>query len=360
LDHNESQTICLCNLSDVRVIADSGPVSFSIFSIERSLTREFTSTWEVAPSLSSRDVTESWVVLMTLGGLSTVFLLSLVLGIYFDSCEKQSISIATDLQGKQKSKKKALRLFTGISPSESIIQSKPIDQSPANQDLQLIEESLPPIFKSDSLWSKFKREVQVYHRWLGIVFHYSPIFPRSMRVLSLFSSIVIMLFVQSVTYNVADPDDGSCEACTNESDCLSLKSTLNMREKRCYWKTSVDEGSGSCHFREIGADMMRMFIVAMISAIVSAPFALSVQYLIVSVLSKEPIDEKEIKKEANSSYLARILSMRQRPIDIGLPESCGESANEDLRNLQKEASKFYCRIVTNENEVNLAKEFRGS
>jgi hypothetical protein len=53
------------------------------------------------------------------------------------------------------------------------------------------------------------------HRWLGIVFYYSPEFPRAMRVLSLFSSIVIMLFVQSVTYNIADPDDGSCSSLTS-------------------------------------------------------------------------------------------------------------------------------------------------
>jgi hypothetical protein len=57
-----------------------------------------------------------------------------------------------------------------------------------------------------------------------------------MRVLSLFSSIVIMLFVQSVTYNIADPDDGSCEACKDECWCLSLRSTLNLRESRCYWR----------------------------------------------------------------------------------------------------------------------------
>jgi hypothetical protein len=41
-----------------------------------------------------------------------------------------------------------------------------------------------------------------------------------------------MLFVQSVTYNIADPDDGSCEACNDESRCLSLRSTLNARESR--------------------------------------------------------------------------------------------------------------------------------
>jgi hypothetical protein len=99
--------------------------------------------------------------------------------------------------------------------------------------MAILDDSLPSVFKSDSLW---KEKIKVYHRWIGIVFYYSPEFPRVMRVLSLFSSIVIMLFVQSVTYNIADPDDGSCEACDSVSCCFSLKSTLNLNEDRCYWK----------------------------------------------------------------------------------------------------------------------------
>jgi hypothetical protein len=82
-----------------------------------------------------------------------------------------------------------------------------------------------------------------------------------------------------------------------------------VRQSRCYWEPTVftesasrtDGGglesvSGFCHFREIGEDMTRMFIVALISAIVSAPFALSVQYLIATVLSKETMSGEEEKK----------------------------------------------------------------
>jgi hypothetical protein len=43
-----------------------------------------------------------------------------------------------------------------------------------------------------------------------------------------------MLFIQSVT-NIADPDDGSCAACDDESCCLLLKSTLNSNHDRCSW-----------------------------------------------------------------------------------------------------------------------------
>ena len=98
-------------------------------------------------------------------------------------------------------------------------------QSKMDEDRHLIDESLPSVFSSDPFWKKFVLEMKLYHRWIGIVFYYSPTFTRSMRVLSLFSTIVIMLFIQSLTYNISDPDDGSCEVCESESCCLSLSSS---------------------------------------------------------------------------------------------------------------------------------------
>jgi hypothetical protein len=117
-------------------------------------------------------------------------------------------------------------VFTGISPSDPTLPQSSPNQPSGNEDLHSIEESLPSIFKSNSLWSKFKEEMRVYHRWLGIVFYNSPEFPRSMRL-------------------------------------LSLRSTLNSKEARCYWVTATAAATtsasasaslpGSCYFRDIGA-----------------------------------------------------------------------------------------------------------
>lgn len=37
-------------------------------------------------------------------------------------------------------------------------------------------------------------------RWAGIVFHATPKFPRHLRVLSLTINILVMLFIEAVTY----------------------------------------------------------------------------------------------------------------------------------------------------------------
>jgi hypothetical protein len=369
----------------VGVSGERGPVSFSLLSIERSVLRDFVSTWETAPELSTGDVSESWVVLVTLGGLGGVFVLMMAIGIYFDVSERKSVlaSVApgmvtvgggggSDSQIQQSRGGISQWFSIGVSPDPRDMATPrgPLGQSDAatvSQELQLLEESLPSVFQSKSLWTKFKEEMRVYHRWLGIVFYYSPEFPRSMRVLSLFTSIVIMLFVQSVTYNIADPDDGSCEACKSESRCLSLRSTLNARESRCYWQTDSDSSSaGSCHFRDIGEDMTRMLIVAMISAIVSAPFALSVQYLIVNVLSKETIDEEELEKEKQKMHEARLRrtqSQRLRQIiastDLVEMGEGGGSSDNDLKKLQTELTAHYKYLKTKSEGVVSAKEFRG-
>jgi hypothetical protein len=302
-------------------------------------------------------VAGSWVVLVTVGGLGGVFVLMMALSIYSDS---RIIAQSRDQA-----------IPDPISPDDS-------EGGGVNEDIKFIEASLPSIFKSNSLWTKIKEEMKVYHRWLGIVFYYSPEFPRSMRVLSLFTSIVIMLFVQSVTYNIADPDDGSCEACKDESRCLSLRSTLNVRESRCYWDSESDfhlatssypsssSSSGSCHFREIEGDMTRMFIVALISAIVSAPFALGVQYLIVNVLSKATMSqeqERKARESAKALKLRRLLSTRKMSIQPDLTtstelvESCGRSTQDDLNHLLKEISAYYKYLQKNKKAK--AKEFLG-
>jgi hypothetical protein len=405
-DYNESMSVCVCDLSVIKLNlpVKAGPVSFSIMSIERSVLRDFVSTWETVPSLTSGKASGSWVVLATLGGLVGMFGLMMALGIHLDAHEKKSLSVSVapvtlasaggGASGSQivQAREGASNWFSiGISPDPSDLQTPncPLSESASlDPDAQLLEEILPSVFKSNSLWTKFKEEMKIYHRWLGIVFYYSPEFPRLMRVLSLFSSIVVMLFVQSVTYNIADPDDGSCEACESESRCLSLRSTLNTRQSRCYWKTDSDSvtfsssSDGSCHFREIGGDMTRMFVVVLISMIVSAPFALGVQYLIVNVLSKRTIDEEQLEKETqkvSDLRIEKLMSVRQkhsdrlkeprvpRPLSLGdIPttdgtnvESLPGSSSDDLRNLQAELTAHYKYLKARSATEIQAREFKG-
>jgi hypothetical protein len=137
---------------------------------------------------------------------------------------------------------------------------------------------------------------------------------------------------------------------------LSLESSLNANERRCYWETSTEttnssNGGGSCHFRDIGEDMTRMFIVAVISSVVSAPLAMSIHHLIVNVLSKETLDrktelEKQAKKTQRERSNRRILGANSTPSDM---EGCGRTLQEDLNSLLKELSSYYQHLLREDN-----------
>jgi hypothetical protein len=109
--------------------------------------------------------------------------------------------------------------------------------------------------------------------------------------------------------------------------------------------------------------MTRMLIVAMISAIVSAPLALSIQYLIVNVLSKETIDEEKLAKEKEKLHemrMKRIQSLRQREDCPDLDGSCGGSLDNDMKNLQGELMGHYKYLKGKSDGGVSAKEFRGN
>jgi hypothetical protein len=208
LESNESVTTCLCNLSTLsRSMTNSpGSVSFTILSIEKSLVTEFVSTWESVSLLSTSDVLASWDVLVTTTSFVGVFSCFIVWGIYLDlrekrrlrspsnsfkthSSRKSSFSIGRDIPKKRNTSPR----FVGV-PS-SIARSQRSGR--LSETINFIEESLPSIFKSDSLWLKFKEEMRVYHRWLGIVFYYSPEFPRAMRVLEWVVSGWLFVFLMN-------------------------------------------------------------------------------------------------------------------------------------------------------------------
>jgi hypothetical protein len=356
---NETNTICICNLSKIRtVVGDSGTVSFSLLSIGKSVWVDFVSTWKTTTTLSSSQVLESWIVLVTIGSVGVLFVVCVLVGMRCDAWERRNfLSKSAKLSESQQRKSllitqvtnlNAVSASSSLSSSESHRPPSPVSAVSPKEDLKLIDQSLPSIFNQDPVWKKFMNEMKVYHRWLGIVFYYSPVFPRAMRVLSLFTSIVIMLFVQSVVYNIADSNDGSCEKCHDEHCCLSYQSTLNRNEKKCYWEVTASANAtsaaeGNCFFRNVGSDMTRMFIVAMISAVVSAPFALSIQYLIGNFLSKETVESSNSATPTTSA----VVSVKQRRTKVGsnqslsLVERCGRSLQEDLNNLLRELSKYY-------------------
>jgi hypothetical protein len=126
-----------------------------------------------------------------------------------------------------------------------------------------------------------KDELKHHHKWFGIVFFFSRAFPRVLRVMSLATNVIIMLFIQSITYALTNPDDGTCESMKTEDACLGPSSPYATGESKCQWMA----GSSQCVLVQPDSNVKVILFVAIFSALVCTPLALLVDWLIMYVLS---------------------------------------------------------------------------
>jgi hypothetical protein len=97
--------------------------------------------------------------------------------------------------------------------------------------------------------------------------------------MALSSNIILMLFVQSMTYNLTNPDDGYCEMLESQQDCQQPKSSFGTGGNKCLWTDR------SCHFIQPSTDLTVILFVACFSALVTTPISLALNWLIFRVLA---------------------------------------------------------------------------
>jgi len=280
-------SVCSCDLAvkrnqlvkstHSRLLQDS--LNVSSHSVELSVTTLLHSVIDRSKStlLSAADLNESkiqkeWTVLVTLGTLILTVTMCMVLGHKYDSQigKTVDINIATVVSKlsmnptKIHSKKRRLA---------ALVKESSIDE------VALLEESLPRVLGDQPFTERFLSEVKQHHRWVGVACFYSDSFPRSLRVLSLATNVIVMLFVQSITYNLTKPDDGSCGSYISQSACLEPQSSLGIEASKCAWK------GGSCVFVEQATSFTVVLFVAILSAVLSTPIAYLQDYLIFEYLA---------------------------------------------------------------------------
>ena len=124
-----------------------------------------------------------------------------------------------------------------------------------------------------------------------MVLHTSRRFSRPLRVLSLAMNILTMLFLQALTYDLADPDDGTCEEYETEQACRSETSSLSSDASKCYWESS----SSTCHFTPIDGEFYRIVLVAVLVAIIGTPFAFAIEAVISNILAADTVTNAQVK-----------------------------------------------------------------
>ena len=300
VNFTSTETTCLCPLSSHQIsgLGDHGrklkkakvvessnstytPLSGSISFVAmlQSISSSFLSTAESAQSLNASSIEKSWQVLVTIGVFALVVVMC-ALGAHFAD--------QRDMQDKifpEKAVKISESIFSRwFQPKQKTMKNlKQVDlRSP---ELRIIESSLPNVLRTKPVLEKIVEENRHFHKWFGIAFHFSPLFPRVLRVLSLTTSVVSMLFIQALTYNINNPDDGTCELQTTKASCLAQTSSLQEGAPKCYY--TYDNGVGSCHFNQPASNIQVVMFVAIFAATVSTPIAISADWIICNLLNSK-------------------------------------------------------------------------
>ena len=277
-----------------------GEVSVSYVAMLETVEGSFTDTVLSAEDLNSGDVARGWTVLVTLGLFIIWAVVAALLSHFADAKVKRSQSNVTP-----SCRSSAERVSSTLSRTMSFVAVgsrkagpggsrppfKPIKRGVGKgvrKDPQVAaaEDALPRILGSRSFSSKLADEIRNRHRWFGIYFHYSPHFPRSLRVASLVTNVVIMLFIQSLTYALTNPDNGECESYKTRSTCLEEESPYATGETKCSWSPrGKGDGKGSCSFVEPDSEIKVVLFVAIFSSVVCTPIAILADSIIMNILS---------------------------------------------------------------------------
>lgn len=222
----------------------------------------FEATITSAEALSAGRVENGWKVATTMGTLASMALLLCWAAYAGDRWERRQ----TFAKVKPNTKMPLKRIRNMLSKSS---------RRPSNT----LEESLPPVFlQNQSIAAKIRAELKRHHRWFAVIFHYSETFPRLIRVASLLTNIVIMLFIQSLTYNLTNTDESACRHYVTESACLAPRSPFAT--PLCHWaaQNSTSSASGCALIYPDNSWDVLMF-VAVFTTVISIPFALGTDHL---------------------------------------------------------------------------------
>jgi hypothetical protein len=125
-------------------------------------------------------------------------------------------------------------------------------------------------------------ELERHHKWIALYTHYSAVFPRALRVLSLATNVLIVIFFVAITYSVANPQKGvNCSAHLTEDACTAHKSHFRTGQAECMWVQRDDE----CRFIEPNLQIRVILFVVIFSVALSVPVSTCTNYIFKSILA---------------------------------------------------------------------------
>ena len=309
--YSESNVSCICNMQSMSSSNTGATEQYTVsyVSMLKSTYENFVSTIVSTDSLNASTVTKSWISLVTVGSLFIGIIIALIWSHYTDHEMKKVKPHEEEVVHQKKSGRVAEKQTK--QPKKNNYKFKMNKAKVINRELELVENSLPQALSSRSFTDRCIDEIKHHHRWFGIIFYFTEDFPRMLRVSSLATNMIIMLFMQSLTYNLTNPDDGSCESFKNTASCEAARSSYSTGDSKCSWVSDAEQ----CKFIEPSSQIKVVLFVAIFCAIVSTPIALLVDWIILHIIAAPTLQLTPIDSETISMFETQQLSSVVIPVD---------------------------------------------
>jgi hypothetical protein len=276
---------CSCPLpKKYHIVADALDGSLAEVSYVAMLTEIKNNFVETIKGAGHLSIERGVVTFITIGSLAGAVLLALF---WSHNADAEAAAAAKSVENKSADalKKRSFGHLTHLSDTLSDAFQKyagAVNTSSRNlaPEEEMVEQALPSILSSDTFFRRVINELKRHHRWLGIVYFYSPGFPRTVRVLSLISNLMVILCMQAATYNLMSPDEKHCKG-LSPSRCDDEVSPYQTAQHMCYW----DSHSNQCELMRPDAPLFVVVFVAMFTALVATPVAVLTDHILMTVLA---------------------------------------------------------------------------
>jgi hypothetical protein len=163
----------------------------------------------------------------------------------------------------------------------------------------IFEDALPKVFQAGLFTSKIWHEIARHHKWLSLVFYYSEVYPRFLRVLALITHIVTAIFFIALTYAEGNPEQGQeCASYQSREDCTAPRSRYYTGQARCSWSNR----DASCQFRQPHVLIRVILFVVIFAVILASPVNMVTDYIFKHLLAA-PTHAAAPALNASAKYL---------------------------------------------------------
>ena len=224
---------------------------------------------------------------------------------------------------------------------------KKIDSKPTRTVNGFFSTLLPAQFHAGKWYHITWKWMLIEHPILCLLSPYSPTRDyRGAKWMVLVTKLVSYIFVSNVFTNLYYKDDGTCEAITSESACVTYQGLLNLRPS-CQWSNYDDY----CSYAPLNFTFLTIFGIIIVVTLIVVPINCALEFFINSVSAwirellteryqkRKPLDESTLDRKKKNKKIEQSKNNRSKQANDGLKVSV--KLDDEFADSISKQSKFW-------------------